>query len=69
MGNEIKAFMQEQDTGELTAGQYFICWPIVPTNRFDTTAFKKILPDLPAPTPSRFLPYGLPSVNKTKPSV
>ena len=46
MENEIKALMQEQDTEELTAGQYIIRWPVVLINRFDTTAFKKALPDL-----------------------
>lgn len=44
--NEIKALMQERDTEELTAGQYIIRWATVLTNRFDTTAFKKALPDL-----------------------
>ena len=44
--NEIKALMQEQNTEELTAGQYIIRWPVVLTNRFDTSAFKKALPDL-----------------------
>lgn len=44
--NEIKAHMQERDTEELTAGQYIIRWATVLTNRFDTTAFKKALPDL-----------------------
>ncbi|MCI9577737.1 MAG: hypothetical protein HFF98_02705 [Oscillibacter sp.] len=44
--HEIKALMQEQDTEELTAGQYIIRWATVLTNRFDTTAFKKALPDL-----------------------
>ena len=46
MENEIKALMQEQDTEELTAGQYIIRWPIVLTTRFDTTSFKKALPDM-----------------------
>lgn len=44
--NEIKAHMQERDTEELTAGQYIIRWATVLTNRFDTTTFKKALPDL-----------------------
>ena len=44
--NEIKALMQEKETEELTAGQYIIRWPTVLTNRFDTTAFKKALPDM-----------------------
>ncbi len=36
----IKALMQEQDTEELTAGQYIIRWATVLSNRFDTTTFK-----------------------------
>lgn len=46
MVNEIKALMQEQDTEELTAGQYIIRWATVLSNRFDTTAFKKVMPDV-----------------------
>lgn len=46
MENEIKALMQEQDTEELNAGQYIIRWATVLTNRFDTTAFKKVMPDI-----------------------
>lgn len=44
--NEIKVLMQEQDTEEVTAGQYIIRWSTVLTNRFDTTAFKKIMPEV-----------------------
>lgn len=44
--NEIKALMLERDTEELTAGQYIIRWPTVLTNRFDTTAFKKVMPEV-----------------------
>lgn len=44
--NEIKALMQEQDTEEVTAGQYIIRWSTVLTNRFDTTAFKKVMPEV-----------------------
>ena len=42
----IKAEMMERDTEELIAGQYIIRWATVLSNRFDTTAFKKVLPDL-----------------------
>jgi predicted phage-related endonuclease len=42
----IKAEMMEQDTEELTAGQYIVRWTSVLTNRFDTTAFKKVYGDL-----------------------
>lgn len=43
---EIKQEMLTQDTEELEAGQYIIRWTSVLTNRFDTTAFKKVLPDV-----------------------
>lgn len=42
----IKAEMLERDTEELTAGQYIIRWTSVISNRFDTTAFKKVMPDV-----------------------
>ena len=41
--DEIKQEMLTQDTEELEAGQYIIRWTSVLTNRFDTTAFKKVL--------------------------
>lgn len=44
--DEIKQEMLTQDTEELEAGQYIIRWTSVLTNRFDTTAFKKMLPDV-----------------------
>ncbi len=44
--DSIKAEMMEQDTEELTAGQYIVRWTSVLTNRFDTTAFKKALPEV-----------------------
>ena len=44
--NEIKAHMQERDTEELTAGQYIIRWTSIISNRFDTTSFKKVMPDV-----------------------
>ena len=37
--DSIKAEMMEQDTEELTAGQYIVRWTSVISNRFDTTAF------------------------------
>ena len=42
----IKAEMLERDTEELTAGQYIIRWTSVISNRFDTTSFKKVMPDV-----------------------
>lgn len=44
--DEIKQEMLTQDTEELEVGQYIIRWTSVLTNRFDTTAFKKVLPDV-----------------------
>ena len=44
--DEIKQEMLTQDTEELEAGQYIIRWSSVLTTRFDTTAFKKVLPDV-----------------------
>ena len=44
--DEIKQTMLDQDTEELTAGQYIVRWTSVLTNRFDTTAFKKALPEV-----------------------
>lgn len=44
--DEIKQEMLTQETEELEAGQYIIRWTSVLTNRFDTTAFKKVLPDV-----------------------
>lgn len=44
--DEIKQEMMARDTEELEAGQYIIRWTSVLTNRFDTTTFKKVLPDV-----------------------
>ena len=42
----IKAEMYEMDTEELIAGTYIVRWTSVLSNRFDTTAFKKVMPDV-----------------------
>ena len=42
----IKQEMLNRDTEELTAGQYIVRWTSVLTNRFDSTAFKKVMPDV-----------------------
>ena len=42
----IKAEMMERDTEELIAGQYIIRWTPVLSQRFDSTAFKKVMPDV-----------------------
>ena len=44
--DEIKAEMLNLNTQELVAGQYIVRWTSVLTNRFDTTAFKKALPEI-----------------------
>ena len=44
--DSIKAEMLAQDTEELEAGQYIIRWTSVLSQRFDTTAFKKVMPDV-----------------------
>ena len=44
--DEIKAEMLNRDTEELEAGQYIVRWTSVLTQRFDTTAFKKVMPDI-----------------------
>ena len=40
--DSIKQEMLERETEELTAGQYIVRWTSVLSNRFDTTAFKKV---------------------------
>ena len=40
--NTIKAEMQERDTEELQAGRFIIRWTSVVSNRFDSSAFKKV---------------------------
>ena len=42
----IKQEMLNRDTEELTAGQYIVRWTSILTNRFDSTAFKKVMPDV-----------------------
>ena len=42
----IKAEMLARDTEELVAGQYIVRWTSVHSQRFDTTAFKKVMPDV-----------------------
>ena len=44
--NSIKAEMETREVEELIAGQYIIRYTAVLSNRFDSTAFKKVLPDL-----------------------
>ena len=44
--DQIKVEMLARDTEELEAGQYIVRWSSVLTNRFDTTAFKKVMPEV-----------------------
>ena len=44
--DEIKAEMLSRNTEEMEAGQYIVRWTSVLTQRFDTTAFKKVMPDM-----------------------
>ena len=44
--DEIKSEMLNRDTEELEAGQYIVRWTSVLTQRFDTTTFKKVMPDV-----------------------
>ena len=44
--DEIKQEMLDRDTEELQAGKYIVRWSSVLSNRFDTTAFKKVYGDL-----------------------
>ena len=42
----IKAEMTARNTDEMTVDVYKIRWTKVTSNRFDTTAFKKAMPEL-----------------------
>ena len=44
--DDIKTLMLEEGTEELEAGAYIVRWTSVLSNRFDSTAFKKIYGDL-----------------------
>ena len=44
--DEIKSEMLNRNTEEMEAGQYIIRWTSVLSQRFDSTSFKKVLPDL-----------------------
>ena len=43
MTDSIKAEMLSRGTEELQAGQYIVRWTSVLSNRFDSTAFKKVM--------------------------
>ena len=42
----IKQEMLNRDVEELSAGQYIVRWTSVLSQRFDTTAFKKVMPEV-----------------------
>ena len=44
--DEIKAEMVKRDTEELTAGSIIVRWTSVLSQRFDSTAFKKVMPEV-----------------------
>ena len=42
----IKQEMLNRDVEELSAGQYIVRWTSVLSQRFDTTSFKKVMPEV-----------------------
>ena len=44
--DEIKAEMAKKHTEEMKVGKYIVRWTETLSNRFDTTAFKKMFPDV-----------------------
>jgi predicted phage-related endonuclease len=44
--DEIKIEMFKRNTDEMTVGKYIVRWTEVLSNRFDSTAFKKVMPEL-----------------------
>ena len=44
--DEIKAEMLNRNTEEMEVGQYTVRWTSVLSQRFDSTAFKKVMPDI-----------------------
>lgn len=44
--DEIKAIMLKEDTSEMTVGRFIVRWTEILSNRFDSTAFKKVMPDV-----------------------
>ena len=44
--DDIKTEMLTRNTEELEAGQYIVRWTSVLSQRFDSTAFKKVMPDV-----------------------
>ena len=44
--DEIKQEMVNRNTEELNVGQYIVRWTSVLSQRFDATAFKKVMPEI-----------------------
>ena len=44
--DEIKEEMAKQGKEEMEVGRYIVRWTAVLSNRFDSTAFKKVMPDV-----------------------
>ena len=44
--DELKTEMLNRNTEEMEAGQYIVRWTSVLSQRFDSTAFKKVMPDV-----------------------
>ena len=44
--NTIKAEMEAREVEEMIAGQYIVRYTSVLSNRFDSTAFKKVMPEI-----------------------
>ena len=42
----IKGEMEAREVVELIAGQYIVRWTSVLSNRFDSTSFKKVMPEV-----------------------
>lgn len=44
--DEIKSEMLRRNTEEMEVGKYIVRWTSVLSNRFDSTAFKKVMPEV-----------------------
>ena len=44
--DEIKAELNNRNTEEVTTGKYIVRWTSVLSQRFDSTAFKKAMPEV-----------------------
>lgn len=44
--DEIKEEMTKRNTEEMTVGNYIVRWTTVISNKFDSTAFKKVMPEV-----------------------